>query len=209
MATTNEGEKAKANPKPDPDTAMWDPAQRKELHSLRPDPSTGHLIDAHPGTRTRPMRLLCLGASRTGTMSLYTALQKLGFKVYHMNEAVKSPRTSFGCWTEAIHAKYHGDGTPFGRAEWDKLLGGFDAGADVPFATFGVELIPAHPEAKVVLNHRDVDAWLGSMRKTAGRVLSWPSWPWVAGWDPGLVGPWCEFAREVMVRMYPVQEGKG
>lgn len=86
----------------DPELTLWDPSNSKEIYNLRPHPATGRLIDSHPGTRTKPMRLLCLGASRTGTMSIYTALHKLGFKVYHMNEAVKSPKTSFGCWIEAI-----------------------------------------------------------------------------------------------------------
>lgn len=78
--------------------AMWDVSMLKEIHNLKPHPTTGRLIESHPGTRTKPMRVLCLGASRTGTMSIYTALHKLGFRVYHMNEAVKTPRTSFGCW---------------------------------------------------------------------------------------------------------------
>ena len=101
--------------------------------------------------------------------------------------------------SEAIKAKYYGQGQKFGRAEFDRLLGDFDAGADVPFATFGTDLIEAYPDAKVILNTRDVDSWLGSMRKTAGAVLAWPSWKYVAPWDPTLVGPWWEFAQWIMV----------
>lgn len=184
----------------DSELALWNTRHHREIHNLQPHPLTGRLIDSHPGVRRREMRVLCLGASRTGTMSIYTALHRLGFRVYHMNEAVKSPRTSFGCWNEAIRAKFHGEGKPFGRSEFDKLLGDYDAGADVPFATFGVDLMRAYPEAKVLLNTRDVDAWLGSMQKTAGRVLAWPSWPWVAPWDSAIVGPWWEFAQRIMVR---------
>jgi hypothetical protein len=29
-------------------------------------------------------------------------------------------------WTEALEAKYHHKGVPYGRAEFDKLLGDFD-----------------------------------------------------------------------------------
>lgn len=100
------------------------------------------------------MKVLCLGSSRTGTMSILTALNQLGFRVYHMSEAIKTPRTSFGCWIEGIKAKFHGEGRPFGREEFDKLMGDYDAGADVPFATFGVELIEAYPDAKILLNNR-------------------------------------------------------
>ena len=50
-----------------------------ELLTLTPDPVTGRLIDSHPGIRTRPMQVLVLGASRTGTMSILTALEQLGY----------------------------------------------------------------------------------------------------------------------------------
>jgi len=55
-----------------------------EVLSLSPHPVTGRLIDAHPGVRTRPMQVLVLGASRTGTMSIMTALEQLGYNPYHM-----------------------------------------------------------------------------------------------------------------------------
>ena len=206
MATTME---ATDSSKGDPELTLWNTRYHKEIYNLRPHPQTGRLIDSHPGVRHREMRLLCLGASRTGTMSIYTALHKLGFKVYHMNEAVKTPRTAFGCWIEAIKARYYGEGENFGRKEFDKLLGDYDSGADVPVATFGVDLIEAYPEAKVLLNTRDVDAWLGSMGKTAGVVLGWPTWPWVAPWDPGMVGPWWEFAKRMVVRQGPSHNQQG
>jgi hypothetical protein len=60
-----------------PDT--FDPRKQNDiLKNLQPHPVTGRLIDSHPGRRTKPMRVICLGMSRTGTMSFYTALQKLG-----------------------------------------------------------------------------------------------------------------------------------
>lgn len=177
---------------------MLDQSLIKEIYYLKPHSETGRVIDSHPGVRTIPMRLLCLGQSRTGTMSIYTALQNLGFRVYHMNEAVKTPKTSFACWIEGVKAKFHGEGKPFGRAEFDKLLGDYDAGADVPVATFGPELIEAYPEAKVLLNTRNVESWLQSMNKTAGKVLSWPSWPYLAPWEGKIVGPWWQFANYIM-----------
>ena len=169
------------------------------IKNLKPHPETGRLIDSHPGKRTRPMRVLCLGASRTGTMSIYTALIKLGYNVYHMNEAAKSAKVSFGVWGEALRAKFHGEGKKFGRAEFDKILGDFDACADVPCMTFAEDLIEAYPEAKVLLNAREVDKWLHSMHGSAGAVLKWPTWPYVAPWDGALVNPWWEFSQLVMV----------
>lgn len=107
--------------------------------------------------------------------------------------------------SEAIKAKYYGQGQKFSRAEFDKLLGDFDAGADVPFATFGTDLIEAYPDAKVVLNTRDVDGWLDSMRRTVGVIMAWRTWKYVAPWDPALVGPWWEFTQWIGVCASPLR----
>lgn len=48
------------------------------------------------------------------------ALQRLGYKCYHMLEAGKTSR--MGHWLEGLKAKYEGQGKPFGRTEFDKLL---------------------------------------------------------------------------------------
>lgn len=179
-----------------------------ELLTLTPDPITGRLIDSHPGVRSRPMQVLVLGASRTGTMSILTALEQLGYNPYHMAKAMKAPKLNFSLWIEALKAKFYPDQvtssvkTPFGRAEFDKLLGDFDAAEDVPAICFAEELIAAYPEAKVILNTRDVDAWLRSMDGTAGRVLRWRGWPTLARWDPALVGPWWEHGQLVMPTVY-------
>jgi hypothetical protein len=44
------------------------------------------LIDEDNNLRTRPMRLLVLGLSRTGTSSIGAALKMLGYKTFHMTE---------------------------------------------------------------------------------------------------------------------------
>jgi hypothetical protein len=172
--------------------------------TLTPDPITGRLIDSHPGVRTRPMQVLVLGASRTGTMSILTALEKLGYNPYHMAKAMKAPKLSFSLWVEALRAKFYPETlkpavkkTPWGVEEFDKVLGDFDGVSDVPSICFAEELIAAYPDAKVVLNTRDVDAWLRSMDSTAGRVLRWRGWATLAKWDPALVGPWWEHGQLV------------
>lgn len=181
----------------------FDPRKQHDvLKSLRPHPTTGRLIDAHPGTRSKPMRVICLGMSRTGTMSLYTALQRLGYKPYHMAVAMKSPESSLGLWTEALQAKFEGKGPKWGRAEFDRLLGDYDGILDVPGCVFVDEFREAYPEAKFVLTTRDVDAWLRSMQATAGTVLAWPTWKYVAPWDGSLGGPWWRFANVVMPAAY-------
>jgi hypothetical protein len=179
-----------------------------ELLTLSPHPTTGRLIDSHPGVRSRPMQVLVLGASRTGTMSILTALEQLGYSPYHMAKAMKAPRLNFSLWIEALRAKFYPETvtsamkTPWGVNEFDRLLGDFDGVSDVPSICFAEELIAAYPEAKVILNNRDVDAWLRSMDGTAGRTLRWRGWATLAKWDPALIGPWWEHGQLVMPTVY-------
>ena len=83
-------------------------------------------IDLVDGKREVPMKILCLGYSRTGTFSLYTALKMLGYNPYHMAEAAKNANIDMPCWIEGLDAKFHGKGKPWGREEFDKLTGKFD-----------------------------------------------------------------------------------
>lgn len=79
-------------------------------------------------------------------------------------------------WLQALRAKYDGVGKPFGRVEFDQLLGhcqvsplyfttgtcfSEDAQAitDFPAICFSEELIEAYPEAQVILTAREVDDW--------------------------------------------------
>lgn len=181
---------------------IWDARKTKEIYNLTPHPDTGRLIDSHPGKRTVPMKVLLLGMSRTGTMSLFTGLEQLGFKPYHMSKAIQSPRSNLDVWREGIDAKFYGKGKKWGREEFDKILGNYDSVADVPCVTFAEELIEAYPEAKVVLNLRDVDQWLVSMNGTAGEVCGWQSWEWLSAWDPALAQPWWRFAKSIMPATY-------
>lgn len=65
-------------------------------------------------------------------------------------------------WVEALRAKYDGIGQPFGRAEFDQLLGHVGAVTDAPCTIFAKELIEAYPEAKIVLVERDIEKWYKS-----------------------------------------------
>lgn len=66
-------------------------------------------------------------------------------------------------WLEALEAKYDGKGKPYGRAEFDKLLGHCQAVCNMPALCFAEELIAAYPEAKVILTVRDIDSWYRSV----------------------------------------------
>lgn len=123
-------------------------------------------IDRRNCERVVPMRVLALGLGRTGTASLRAALKDLGYEdTYHMMSAsVENPPDCL-LWQDAFAAKYDGKGA-FGRKEWDQLLGHCQAVCDWPAVAFAEELIEAYPEAKVILNSRDVDSWYKSTLRT-------------------------------------------
>ncbi|KAF2141672.1 uncharacterized protein K452DRAFT_228059 [Aplosporella prunicola CBS 121167] len=127
--------------------------------------------------RTVPMEVIVVGMPRTGTLSMVTAFEKLGYEgVYHMISCFENP---YDCdmWREAADAKWFGKGKPYGREEWDQLLGHCKVVTDFPPAAFADDLIAAYPEAKVVLTLRDEDAWFKSVDATIGaQMRSWPLW---------------------------------
>ncbi|KAJ7751981.1 efflux pump antibiotic resistance protein [Mycena metata] len=115
--------------------------------------------------RTVPMQVLALGFSRTGTASLKIALEELGYVRTEHGFAVWSSPAKIDMWTRAIQAKVSG-ASPYGRAEWDQLLGDCMAVTDSPCIIFSEELIKAYPEAKVVLTNRSLDSWWKSYEAT-------------------------------------------
>lgn len=44
-------------------------------------------------------------------------------------------------WTEALEAKYYGKASPYGRSEFDKVLGDFDVSATAHFHNRALEII--------------------------------------------------------------------
>ncbi|KAJ7485590.1 putative NAD dependent epimerase/dehydratase [Mycena latifolia] len=118
--------------------------------------------------RTVPMQVLALGFGRTGTASLKIALETLGYvRTNHGRTVVlySSPAV-MDMWIAAIQAKFYGQGTPFGREQWDQLLGDCQAVTDAPHILFAAELIAAYPEAKVVLTNRSLESWWKSYEAT-------------------------------------------
>lgn len=111
------------------------------------------------------MKVLVLGMPRTGTQSIAEALVQLGISpVYHMREVGKNKHQA--AWAEAMDAKFEGKDEPYGREQFDKILGDFEALADYPTAIFPEELMAAYPDARVILTVRDEDKWYDSMAAT-------------------------------------------
>jgi hypothetical protein len=125
-------------------------------------------IDRRNNTRTVPLRVLCLGLSRTGTVSLRQALIRLGYSdCYHFASTLQENPLDTTLWLEALNAKFKGIGKPYGKPEWDALLGHCQAATDTPCVIFYKELLLAYPDAKVILTERDdADQWFRSQMST-------------------------------------------
>ena len=77
-------------------------------------------------------------------------------------------------WYEALCSKYHNRGKVWTREDYDQLLGDFHATTDVPCSFFAMDLIRAYPEAKVILNKREFNAWHKSVVVNLDQILkSW------------------------------------
>jgi len=114
--------------------------------------------------------LLCVGLSRTGTISLQAAITKLGYgPCYHMVE-VLAANTACEDAQEWLKA-YRGE-----PADLKRVLKGYRATVDVPANDFYERLIKLYPNAKVILQTREPEAWAASVNNSIGR------WHW----DPPL-----------------------
>ncbi len=106
--------------------------------------------------------LIGAGYGRTGTLSLKSALETLGYnKCHHMIEVIRNPGESEK-WLQAIDAK---------TVNWASLLKGYEATVDWPACHFYQELADYYPKAKVLLSIRDPLDWFESMSATTLGVI--------------------------------------
>ncbi|ORX62894.1 hypothetical protein DM01DRAFT_1331004 [Hesseltinella vesiculosa] len=107
-----------------------------------------------------PLEVIGAGFGRTGTHSLYLALQKLGYPTHHMVELMRDPTQDANIWTYA----YDHPNSP--DTDWEKVYGRYTAAVDFPTCTFYKELCERYPDAKVVLTVRTPESWYKSMQNT-------------------------------------------
>jgi len=93
------------------------------------------------------MKIFCIGLSKTGTNSLTSALNILGFKAVHWH------------YTRKVF-DYHDGGI---KIHFDKFLD-YDAFADTPIARIYPELDKRFPDSKFILTIRDGSKWVESFR---------------------------------------------
>ena len=111
-----------------------------------------------------PLKIIGAGFGRTGTTSLYMALNQLGFPCYHMFELAqnKANKSHFDFWQKVAN-------TPAGtRHDWEAVFANYTAAVDNPACCVWRELLAANPDAKVILSlhPRGPDAWYESTMET-------------------------------------------
>lgn len=130
------------------------------------------------------LKVIGAGFGRTGTLSLKSALELLGFgPCYHMVEVIARPEHS-ELWDQAARGE---------AVDWAALFSGFAATVDWPACHFWRELLDVWPEAQVILTRRDPERWYESVRNTIYPTLTEPL--------PEDAPPWAEVHRRMTRRI--------
>jgi hypothetical protein len=115
-----------------------------------------------------PLKIIGAGFGRTGTLSTYVALNKLGFPCYHMTEVItnKANRTHVDFWLKVAHFP---SGAPH---DWEEVFANYTAAVDNPASCVWRELVAAYPDAKVILtlHPKGADAWYESTMSTIYKI---------------------------------------
>jgi hypothetical protein len=103
------------------------------------------------------LKVIGAGLGRTGTFTLKTALEMLGFgPCHHMVEVLADP-AQVPFWNRAADGE---------AVDWEDVFSGYGAMVDWPGCHFYAELAERYPEAKVILSRRDPERWYESMSET-------------------------------------------
>ncbi|PGH09169.1 hypothetical protein GX51_00923 [Blastomyces parvus] len=116
-------------------------------------------------TRVAPVKVMCLGPPRAGGNSIQAALGMLGYHgIYYFPSSVNDRTRDTQTWLKAFDAVFEGKGT-FKKGDFDQLFAGCQAVVGRPCCAFAPQLIKAYPDAKVILNTRDIEEWYMSWIK--------------------------------------------
>lgn len=103
------------------------------------------------------IKIIGAGLPRTGTNTLKSSLEKLGYvKTYHMKELLVHPE-NFHYWKSLNET---------GTTQWDELYNGFQASVDFPAYPWYKEHMKQYPDAKVILTVRPFEKWHSSVYST-------------------------------------------
>ncbi|KAI8072870.1 P-loop containing nucleoside triphosphate hydrolase protein [Gongronella butleri] len=105
------------------------------------------------------LEVIGAGFGRTGTHSLYLALNKLGYNTHHMFEVLQN-KQDVTMWKHAYDFPNSPD------INWDSVYEKYSAAVDFPTCMFYKELLEKNPDAKVILTVRSAESWYKSICNT-------------------------------------------
>jgi len=116
----------------------------------------------------QPLKIIGAGLGRTGTNSLMLALDRLGYKTYHMERAFKEGH-------QEMWAKVGNEFGDLDEARLDDAIRtlsslGYNATVDFPTTAVYEELLSRYPDALVVLSVTSPSHWAKSYTQTVGRM---------------------------------------
>ena len=106
------------------------------------------------------LKIIGAGFGRTGTLSVYSALNELGFPCYHMFEVLQNQenKSHLDFWRGVANSE---PGIPH---DWAKVFAKYTAAVDNPACCVWRELLATYPDAKVILtlHPKGAEAWYDS-----------------------------------------------
>lgn len=110
------------------------------------------------------LEIIGVGFGRTGTTSLFAALNQLGKPCYHMFEVThnKANKAHKYFWLKVARAQ------PGVQHDWEQVFSGYVAAVDNPACVVWRELMQAYPQAKLILtlHPKGAQAWYDSTMQT-------------------------------------------
>ena len=177
-----------------PIAGVWDAAYQLFGRGYRPHT---------PPSQPEALKLIGAGLPRTGTGSLHTALELLGFHTYHMVKVMQNA-THAAAWAAAAR-----DDKAIAQV-WDLLAAdGYNATLDYPAADYFGHALERYPNAKVILTVRDnVTIWaksyqtLNRLVRTMDAPFSWffpnPAFVLWPQWAADMHEMRCAMGRQVL-----------
>lgn len=108
------------------------------------------------------LQVIGAGFSRTATVSMRDALDRLGFGPCHHMMTLNADPGQRRMWRAVAKGA---------APDWDRLYAGFRSGVDFPTAFWWRDLAALWPEAKVVLTIRDTESWWASFEPIARELV--------------------------------------
>jgi hypothetical protein len=104
-----------------------------------------------------PLSVIGAGFGRTGTLSMKSALEQLGFGPCHHMVEVNANAAQRDIWRALAGG---------GKADWEAAFSGYRSCVDWPAAYYWRELSAYYPQAKIILTTRSSESWFESVSKT-------------------------------------------